>query len=489
MASTDSRLCLVSCPQCGARFQVDAAMAGRRGKCGSCGAVFKMGAPADQAGAETTSPQPAPFPDDDDASDATQYIGFACHLCSTRMYARPKQMGQEMKCPDCGARTVVPPPPKPKKKNIPEAMEGEQYELWEPEAQPLPSALLAAQPKYIAVPCKHCDTLIYATDKQIGEEVTCPDCGKSYIVPAPPKPKPKRSVVAGDAPLVDVTADPGERPAVMVSGHKMMHEERQDAEYAAALEKSKRTGKPMEIDSRGRPVMPAWPLISGILPFLFSSGVVVRWLAISLGLVAALSTLLSGIAVAMQGGFAAVAGMCVFAVGCVFTALCAALASSMLLTIVAESSEGAREVGHWPGLFDSLGGLAYLVIAAMVSAIPGWAIEQIPGVELGGLLTASSILFLLPIVLISQLDNDSPFGILSARILASIAKCPASWLLFYLEIGLLAAICGAPTYFIAQSIPSATVWLAPLYFAAAILFARLLGRLGWRLADAMAIVT
>ena len=50
-----------------------------------------------------------------------------------------------------------------------------------------------------------------------------------------------------------------------------------------ALEKSRRTGKPMEIDVRGRPIMPRWPLLTGILPFLFSSGVPVRWLAISVG--------------------------------------------------------------------------------------------------------------------------------------------------------------------------------------------------------------
>jgi hypothetical protein len=35
--------------------------------------------------------------------------------------------------------------------------------------------------------------------------------------------------------------------------------------------------------------------------------------------------------------------------------------------------------------------------------------------------------------------------------------------------------------------PTATLWLVPLYVAAMILFARLLGRLAWRLAEAMPI--
>ena len=41
----------------------------------------------------------------------------------------------------------------------------------------------------------------------------------------------------------------------------------------------------MEIDVRGRPILPRWPLSSGILPFLFTSGVLVRWLTMGLLLV------------------------------------------------------------------------------------------------------------------------------------------------------------------------------------------------------------
>jgi hypothetical protein len=76
------------------------------------------------------------------------YIGVACRVCQTRLFGRLSQVGQELKCPDCGAMTVL-------KALTPEAEisprpAGEQYELWDADDAPLP-VNCAAQPKYIAV--------------------------------------------------------------------------------------------------------------------------------------------------------------------------------------------------------------------------------------------------------------------------------------------------------------------------------------------------
>ena len=124
-----------------------------------------------------------------------------------------------------------------------------------------------------------------------------------------------------------------------------------------------------------------------------------------------------------------------------------------------------------------------------MSALPGWAIGHIPGVgddpRVTALLSAGSILILLPIIMLSQLDINSPAGILSGRILGSLLRCPFSWMLFYFEITVLAAICGGATYLVLEHYPNALLWLVLLYTAAVILFARLLGRLAWRLAEAM----
>jgi hypothetical protein len=87
--------------------------------------------------------------------------------------------------------------------------------------------------------------------------------------------------------------------------------------------------------------------------------------------------------------------------------------------------------------------------------------------------------------MLSQLDINSPAGVLSGRILASLLQCPFSWMFFYFENAVMLAICGGVTYLVLENYPNAALWLMFLYTAALILFARLLGRLAWRLAEAM----
>ena len=44
---------------------------------------------------------------------------------------------------------------------MPAALEGEQYELWDADERPLPSELIAAQPKSVTVKCRRCDTVMH----------------------------------------------------------------------------------------------------------------------------------------------------------------------------------------------------------------------------------------------------------------------------------------------------------------------------------------
>jgi hypothetical protein len=267
----------------------------------------------------------------------------------------------------------------------------------------------------------------------------------------------------------------------------MIYEERQEAEYQQALEKSRRTGKPMEIDVRGRPVMPRWPLITGVLSFLASPGVPVRWLALSAALWTSGSILIYGLEMAMSGGFGAIAGMCFFAIGCITTMISTSATASAMMAIITESSEGNREIQYWPGLQDWFGDLLEIGVAVMVSAFPGWIIAQFLPIEplARAAVGAAGAVICLPIVLLSQLDISSPWGVVSGRLVRSLGKCPFSWSLFYLEVGALAAICGAIGWYAASSSRPVALWPTPIYLAALFLAARLLGRLGWRLADAI----
>ena len=205
----------------------------------------------------------------------------------------------------------------------------------------------------------------------------------------------------------------------------MLHDDRFEDEYRRAKEKSERTGKPMEIDHRGRPLMPRWPLVSGVLPFLEAFGAaspISSGLLASMGFAAAAWLLQTGIEVANSEAGAFI-GVPKIGGGTAILMMTTAAAYSCLLQIIMESSEGNRAICHWPVFTDWLASLLWFGVAVPFSAIPGWAIGHIPGIgndpHVPAAITAASILIFLPIIMLSQLDINSPAGLFSGRILAS----------------------------------------------------------------------
>src|SRR5262245_45931184 len=97
----------VACPKCGAQYGFPDDMLVRKGRGSHCGTRFVVPAPP-----SASKPPKATKPEHDDAAEP-QHVGFECRLCQTRMYARVKDVGKKMKCPDCGVLTVIPPPPPP----------------------------------------------------------------------------------------------------------------------------------------------------------------------------------------------------------------------------------------------------------------------------------------------------------------------------------------------------------------------------------------
>ena len=131
------------------------------------------------------------------------------------------------------------------------------------------------------------------------------------------------------------------------------------------------------------------------------------------------------------------------------------------------------------------GELLYVLIAAMVSPCPGWLAGRLlpdnPAAQV--LLFLASMLVFFPIILLSQLEVGSPFGIGSARVLASLVRFPFTWLFLFGELAALAAAWLGLTFLIDLFVPALDVLTAPLFVAALFLAARLIGRLGWKLAE------
>ena len=481
MTSPVEKMLTISCPGCSGRFRVPASAAGRRGRCARCGAVVVIVAPPLSA---PPSSAPPPSTADEPPGDLPRHVPVECRICQTLMYGRPDQVGRKLKCPDCGALTVVPPPAPPKKKQTPKALEGEQYEVWEVDHQPLPSELKAAEPVYIAVVCRECQTLMYATVDQVGRKIKCPDCGTLHVVPPPPEPVRRQPLMLDDAYAVDPAADPGERPPVIIPpARKMEFEERAEAEYARAREKARRTGKPMQVDVRGRPVMPRAPLVTGVVGFLFSRGVSVRWAALSLALmlIAGLANLT---AATIMAGFAAIVGVCAFAAAVIVGLLWTAAAASIAITVITESSEGHSRVEYWPSFVDWFAALLYVLVAGPVSMFPGWLATRLVADPLQqALCVAGSLLVCFPLVLLSQLEISSPWAVVSGKVLRSYLRRPLSWMMLYVESALLAAGYVAATAGLMIVGAGLAVLTVPLLVAAGLLYSRLLGRLAWCIAE------
>jgi hypothetical protein len=295
--------------------------------------------------------------------------------------------------------------------------------------------------------------------------------------------------------LDEATAIVAPPPVHIPPRRPMVYEEERDAVIArqdAMRARGNKRGP--QYDLHGRPILPRWPLVTRVLPFLFSRGVPVRWAVLSAMLVVVLMLLGAGVSTIRPVGGIQATGVAV--IGGVFLSMSAVVIgvfwfsafAATLIAIITESSEGNDEVQQWPTgvVADWLAYMLSMLIALSASAFPGWLVgraleEGMPRV----LAVAASMLVCFPIVQLSQLEFGTMFGIISGRILASIAKCPLSWMMHYLETTALVALCvgvsladrylGALTLFV----------LVPVAVAAAILLARILGRLAWKLAETM----
>lgn len=503
MASADPISLKVWCPSCRAEYRFPASMAGRNGRCAACGAHFTV--PTDLGPVNPSPPQslpPAPpvtglpKPTRHKASPP-KYASVACRICQTRLSGLLSEVGRELKCPDCGARTVLPPQSEPPPSQRPAAMDGEQYELWEADVQPLASELLAAQPKYIAISCRLCDTLLYATEAQVGEKIACPDCGSEHVVPSPRQPI--RPPITADAYDLDASAPPPNRPPAIIPPRRLLlYEEEEEAERARAITEQERDKKHRpRLDAAGRPVLPPWPLITGILPFLFTDGTRGKWFALSVGLMLAGGLLLGGLVAwgswqprggDFFGGMKAIAGVVETVFGLIFGVIWLAAAACVFLAVVTESSAGRDRILGWPtsNFIDTMTEFFQVAVAVGISACPGWALVFFLSADplKQAVVTSVSLALGFPIVSLSQLAGGSAWSVANSGILASMVQWPFTWAVFYFETLLLAAACALTAIPAVLFHPYWLLLFAPLYVGAMLIYGRLLGRLAWRISVA-----
>lgn len=363
-----------------------------------------------------------------------------------------------------------------------------QYDVWEGESQPLPSELLAAQPVYLPVTCGLCQTLMHATEDQIGQNLTCPDCTSQTIVkrPAPAKPVQKVLVPDGDEYQLDEKALPTETSKVMFSLFEKQH--------AARTESNPATNKQQYVSSSYRPTLPDWPLLTGWKTFFGCSRLIARWIALTAGLMlAVLPAFMSNYMLAQAGGpgmggvGGAIGGMSMFVAAVIMSMIWFVIASPNLLAILVDSSDGLDRIENWPSnVFDTMTECFYLIVPTMFCVIPGWFIANaVSNLSLGMSLFVGGVCLLsFPVCLLSTLEIGSPLGVISPSVVRGIFRSLPSTAGVVLLSGLFFTL-WASAMKLSVHMNSMLLFFVAIILGNALLFVyfRLLGRFAWKVSE------
>jgi hypothetical protein len=102
-------------------------------------------------------------------------------------------------------------------------------------------------------------------------------------------------------------------------------------------------------------------------------------------------------------------------------------------------------------------------------------------------LLLGSVFLVFPLVHLSQQAGTSTWEIINLQVLGAMIRCPFSMILFYVESAILVALCGFAMYGALLVNPYLTIAVMPLIVLCIFLYARLIGRLGWRLSQKMSV--
>lgn len=135
-----------------------------------------------------------------DMQDRLKQVSLRCNVCHTNIAVTKEQVGLEIECPECGTKIVV---PKEIEEKVEAALEDKLDRIMQGlgdmsgkevygvrDGQDAPEEDWS---KRFPVYCKLCGTMMYASEDQVGRELTCPDCETKTVVPPRPKRPPVES--------------------------------------------------------------------------------------------------------------------------------------------------------------------------------------------------------------------------------------------------------------------------------------------------------
>jgi len=315
----------------------------------------------------------------------------------------------------------------------------------------------AEEPKLFPIHCSLCDTLMHTTADQAEQKIVCPDCRTATVVEIPKEEARLDSAafrVGSDEEYgVDMPPPKPTKPAQRdeTTGDRAAEEPAGVAGYQPRIDY--RTGRPRdeqqppdEVEPVPKP--PQHPLVLGVFDFPYRPEV--RWRALALSAAALPMLLLFWKAYRCQIDYEEM-GVYTFGNlmgGLLFTGagILALLAwevavAPYFLTIVRGVSEGIDKIESWPkkAYLEWINDSAIVLVAVVIGAAPGAVLGTVLGLVglpnwCSWLLTALSLWALFPFLLLSILEENSLFGLVSQKVSNRAAASWRWWGLFYAEV-------------------------------------------------------
>ncbi len=395
----------VACPGCGVGLRVKLEDLGQSRGCPECLKRFEL--PPREAAERALA-----------ARKATEHeFGFSCHLCRSRLYARPHQIGNPIKCPDCHAVNTVPQPKKTPvpKSNVPRpvaqqpADDGFAFQDdqdWSPHRK--------EPDEQFSFACRVCQTRMLATAAQVGKPTICPDCTAVMTVPRP-------TVQAAKTPRKMDDANVVVRPAAPRA-------KRSTDKAAQLIDQATREVLAKEAK---KPVPPKYPFLSGVVTFPFHLKSLPFLIIFTF--ISSLLAILVEIAMELTGP-GAIAGIGLMGIVSALGVVLWGLLANYYIAVLNATALGYSSLANMPEaeVFATLQNMILLLMAWLISGIPGTLVGMVTGkwdVATWVVIAAQFVFF--PIVLLSMLDGGSWTTPVTRFVLSTIRTTTSGWAKLY----------------------------------------------------------
>lgn len=327
-------------------------------------------------------------------------------------------------------------------------------------------------PKYIAVVCGVCGTRMTPPAKYAGRKVKCPDCETMCPIPTAEQIEARYRDELLSAPARPESHEPYglQAPSETIEPthnvfrelSSIRHEEIPDPPKSLFFETV------FEFPWRSRGTLLRWSLVS----IGFSLVGMLAWLVFYL-----IDEFGSAGAIAAGGAILGVA---------VIGLISAGYAASCGFSILQETAAGINVIEVWPeegwkdGIFEFFQVLWLHAVSGFFCYVFAMLVLPLTGYLTPPLLAVHALLF--PLGLISAMDADSVWLPYSTMALRSLRRLTREWAVFYgLSAAFLCVTCGA-FFVLAVRLPlAAGITLGPFIASVVFIYARLLGRLAWKI--------